>query len=159
MFLLFDITKQVLHIFSYLFYLFILGGDIEVNPGPNSSHELSVCHWNLDSIVSHNFAKLSLLEAYNAIHNFDTICLSATYLDSSVLSENPSLSLDGYRLVRVDHPGNVKRGGVCVYHKNILPICFLNISLLQECIVFEFTLEKQKCMLMTLYRSPSQSND
>ena len=159
MFLLFDITKQVLHIFSYLFYLSILSGDIEVNPGPNSSHELSVCHWNLDSIGSHNFAKLSLLEAYNAIHNFDIICLSETYLDSSVLSENPSLSLDGYTLVRADDPGNVKRGGVCVYHKNILPICFLNISLLQECLVFEFTLEKQKCILMTLYRSPSQSND
>ena len=28
-----------------------------------------------------------------------------------------SLKIDGYNLVRADHPNNTKRGGVCVYYK------------------------------------------
>ena len=28
-----------------------------------------------------------------------------------------SLKIDGYDLVRADHPNNTKRGGVCVYYK------------------------------------------
>ena len=41
-------------------------------------------------------------------------CLSESYLDASVSSDNDNLNINGYKLVRADHPGNVKRGGVCV---------------------------------------------
>ena len=66
--------------------LITLSGDIELNPGPKSKAEqtLSVCHWNLNSICEHNFAKLSLLRAYVSVQKFDIICLSETYLDSSI---------------------------------------------------------------------------
>ena len=40
-------------------------------------------HWNLNSIAARNFIKMSLLQTYNAIHSFDIICLSETYLDNS----------------------------------------------------------------------------
>ena len=53
--------------------LVLLSGDVEINPGPKAN--LSICHWNLNSISAHNYVKLSLLRAYLAFHNFDIICL------------------------------------------------------------------------------------
>ena len=88
------------------------------NPGPkaNSCDGLSICHWNLYSICAHNFIKLSLLRAYISINKIDTICLSETYLDSSIPSDDDNLELPGYNLVRTDNPTNTKRGGVCIYY-------------------------------------------
>ena len=44
----------------------ILSGDVETNPGPQSKRcqEFSICHWNLNSIVTHSFIKVLLLKAY-----------------------------------------------------------------------------------------------
>ena len=69
----------------------------------------SVCHWNLNSIFAHNSAKVFLLKTYVAIHKFDIICLSETYLDSSIPTNNDNLDIDEYNLVRSDHPSNTKR--------------------------------------------------
>ena len=43
--------------------LVLLSDDIEINPGPKRTPKasLSICHWNLNSISAHNYAKLSLL--------------------------------------------------------------------------------------------------
>ena len=66
--------------------LIILSSDVEVNPGPKNrvSECLSICHWNLNSISAHDYSKLFLLKAYISVHKFDIICLSETYLDSTV---------------------------------------------------------------------------
>ena len=65
--------------------LLLLGGDDELNPGPKQSsiNAFSICHWNLNSLSTHNYAKIFLLKAYIAIHGFDIICISETYLDSN----------------------------------------------------------------------------
>ena len=86
-------------------------GDVESNPGSRSNHCLSDCHYNVNSIVAHNFAKLSSLEAFNAVHNFDIICISESFLDSSFSSDDSALTLKGYKLVRADHPLDIRRGG------------------------------------------------
>ena len=52
------------------------------------------------------------MEAYT-VSKFDIICLSESFLDSSILTENDNLKTNGYKMVRVDHPNNVKRGDVC----------------------------------------------
>ena len=52
-----------------------------------------------------------LLKAYNAIYKYDFICLSETYLDSSIPSDHVSLELEGYKVVCADDTNNVKRGG------------------------------------------------
>ena len=65
----------------------------------------------LNSISTHNFLKLSLLQAYITIHNFDVICLSDTYLGSSILHDDENLHIPGY-LYTKDYPLNIKRGGV-----------------------------------------------
>ena len=118
---------------------------------------MSVCHYSINSIAAHNFAKLSSLEAFNAVHNFDVICISESYLDSSFPTDDSALDLKGYKLVRADHPLDIKRGGTCVYYKEVMPIKFLNVINLPECLLFEISYNNQKCFIISLYRSPSQS--
>ena len=110
--------------------------DPELNPDhkSNSCEHFSVCHWNLNSISTHNFSKVSLLDAYTSLHSFDIICLSKTYLNSGILSEDPNLEANGYDLIRADHQSNVKRGGVRIYYENHLPLKLININFLHECL-------------------------
>ena len=63
----------------------ILRGQIETNPGPKhffSSQGLEICHWNLNSLSSHIYKKISLLSAYISVHKSDVICLSEPDLNS-----------------------------------------------------------------------------
>ena len=145
----------------YVFYLIKLSGYIEENPGTklSSSKKLSICHWNLNNVVAHNFIKVSLLIAYNSIHKCDIIYLSETYLDSSTVLRDDSLEIPGYNLVRCDHSSSTKCGGVCVYCKSYFPLKFLNMKHLQECLNIEFSIEKKICRLISLYRSPSQNQE
>ena len=113
----------------------------------------------LNSITVHNFAKLSLLIAYNLVHSFDIICLSERYLNSETPPNDTRLELPGYNLLRSDHPSNNKRGDVCVYYKSTLPLRILNISNLDECINFEVSIANKICRFIHLYRSPSQKQD
>ena len=141
----------------YWLYIFLntLIGDVEVNPGPKrkATQTLSICHWNLNSICAHNFAKLSLLRAYVSIHKFDIICLSETYLDSSI--DDESLEISGYYLIRSDHPSNKKRGGICIYYKNFLPLKVTGVRLLEECITFDLIISNKLCSFVVLYGSPN----
>ena len=97
-------------------------GDIEINPGPKKKQPkyFSCCHWNVNSLLAHD--KISLLTAYNTIHQYDVICVSETFLDSSVSLDNRNLSIQGYSLIWADHPDDVKRGGVCLYFKENLTL-------------------------------------
>ena len=77
----------------------------------------------------------------------DVICLSEIYLDfSSVSNDDDNLEIPGYHLFRADHPSNTKRGGV-------------GIQYLQECSNFEIRIGGKLCRFVSLYRSPSQSQD
>ena len=58
------------------------------------------------------------------------------YLDSSIPSDDDNLALPGYNLVRVDNPTNTKRGSVCIYYHNSLPLKVIDIQFLNECINF-----------------------
>ena len=106
-------NSSVLFFFSFILLTLFVCGEAELNPGPknrNSCYNFSICDWNLNSITAHNFAKTNLLQAYNTIHDFDMVCLSESYLDSSVSSANENLYIKDYKLVRPDHPGNAKSG-------------------------------------------------
>ena len=42
--------------------LITLTGDVEISPGPNRNSTVTFsCHWNLNSIFSHNYPKIFLL--------------------------------------------------------------------------------------------------
>ena len=84
---------------------------------------------------------------------------SLTYIDSSTTSEDDNLAILGYNLIRSDHPSNNKRGGICIYYNNVLPLCVLGIQYLQEYINFELNIGGKICNFISLYRSPSQTQD
>ena len=81
----FLITWRLIKYIWYDSWIIILSGDIETNPGPKhsfSSQGLKICHWNLNSLSSHMYKKVSLLSAFISVHKLDIICLSETYLNS-----------------------------------------------------------------------------
>ena len=143
---------------TIIFLLLVKHSDIEINPGPQKKQPkyFSCCHWNVNSLLAHN--KISLLTAYNTIHQYDVICISETFLDSSVPLDDHNLPIQGYSLIRTDHPDNVKKGGVCLYFKENLILKVNDDSFIAQCIIFEITLQNQKGYVAVTYRSPSQSS-
>ena len=92
--------------------------------------------------------------------NIYTNIYTATLLDSSNLIDDSRLSLEGYAMIRSDHPSNTKRGGVSLFYKEHLP--FVNrtdLTFTDECIVGEIKHKNSKCFVSCFYRSPSQSED
>ena len=102
----------ILLAFIHQIWLYLItfnrNADSEKNPGPkpNSYQIFYICHWNLNSISTYNFLKLSLLRACITVHK----CLSETYLDSSILDDDNNLQIPGYNLCREGYPLNVKPG-------------------------------------------------
>ena len=76
---------------------------------------------------------------------FNIICLSETYLNFSTTSNDDDFEISGDNLIRSDHPSNNKRGGVCIYYKNFLPLRVLSIQYLQEYINFELNIGGKIC--------------
>ena len=121
----FDISLILLSFFYSFFYqiLLLLHGDVETNPGPNKKCKpLTCCHWNVNSLTAHKMVKLSSIAADNTIHQYDFICISETYLDSSVRTDDRDILINGYNIIRVDHPSNNKKGGVCIYYRECLAV-------------------------------------
>ena len=87
--------------FLYIFTFLLCHGDIESNLVTKrlKPNYLSICHWNLNNISAHNFPKITQLKAYNSINKHGFICLSETYLDSSITLNDNSLQIEGYILV------------------------------------------------------------
>ena len=117
-------VSNLTYFYIYLFWLVSIflnrSGDIEKKPGPKtkSCQSFSTYHWNLNSLSAQNFSKILLLQAYNAVHNYDIICLSETYLNCSIPYDDDNLEIPGYNLIRAYHPSKHKRGRVCIYYKN-----------------------------------------
>ena len=126
----FESAFIILLTFLYIFTLLCCHGDIELNPGPRKLkvNTLSVCHWILNSLTAHDFSKLTQLKVYMSTYKHDFLCLSETYLDST--TPDNLIDIEGYSLVRADHPDNIKRGGVCIYYKESLPVRIINVSYL-----------------------------
>ena len=93
------------------------------------------------------------------LYKYDFICLSETFLDSSIPSDHVSLELEGYKFVRADYLNTFKRHGVCIYYKESLPVRAINLPYLQEALLLELNDQNKKIILSSLYRSPSQSSE
>ena len=145
----------------YLQDMILLSWDVHLNPGPSqdTGQSISFSHWNLNSVCSNKFEKISLLTSFNTVHKYDVICLSETFLNSDTLFDDENLVIPGYNIFRSDHPLNTKRGGVCIFYKQSLPIKILDINYLNECIIFEVHTDNKLCIFMLSYRSPSQSRE
>ena len=112
----------------------------------------------MNNLTAHNFQEVNLLDVYSTVNQLDVICLSESFLDSLILTENNNLKVNEYKMVRADHPNNVKRG-VCAYVRESLPVRNFSNSYLSECLTHEVTISNKKGCVITLYRSPSQTSD
>ena len=152
-------SKIIIFFFCSFFVLILLlkHGDIEINPRLKKklSKCFSCCHWIVNSILAHK--KLSLLTAYNLALNYDLICLTETYLNSTVDPNN--LLINGYKLVRADHQDNVKRGGVCLYYRENLTLQLVDTPYIEQCILCEIHIQNTTGYVAVIYRSTSQSSN
>ena len=166
---LFKITLY-LQLLSFLLYHLICSniiksnlvrpGNVHENPGPNDCN-LRFFHWNLDSLTARNNTKISLIEAYNSVFNYDLIAVSDTRLNQSI--DNEDIQIEGFNsdIFRSDHPSNSRvPGGVCIYYKENIPIKRRkDLEILQEFVVTEITFGRKKLYFIVLYRHPHQTSD
>ena len=81
---------------------------------------------------------MPLLTAYNSTLNYDLICLTETYLDSTADQNN--LLINGYNLFKADYPDNIKRGGVCSYYREKLTLWLVDTPYIEQCILCEISI-------------------
>ena len=89
------------------------------------------------------------------IHTFDVICISDTYLNKS--ADNDALLIDGYNIIRADHPDNQKRGGVCIYFKDQLKLKQIITPNFSGCILCETLMGNKIGYIVVTYRSSSHT--
>ena len=94
----------------WLIIAIILCGDVERNPGPVG---LKLLHWNLNSIITDNFKRKTLLEAYNTSCRYDILAISETGLRDS--HDNEDLHIEGYDIYRRNLQDSQRCGGVMFY--------------------------------------------
>ena len=63
------------------------------------------------------------------------------------------------KLVRADNLSNNKKGGVGIYFKETLAIRPVPTNSLKECLLLEVFIGNKKEFVVSLYRSPSQSQE
>ena len=80
--------------FFWSYYILMLCNDIHKNPGPSKEGSLKLLHWNLNSIKTENYSRVSLIESFNANLNYDFIGLSETALHQT--DGNERLHIEGY---------------------------------------------------------------
>ena len=142
----FDNNKLCIILTFYYFKcssLLFLCGDIKLNPGPPSCDHFKFMHWNSNSIPAHNFARVPLIQTYNAIHNFHIIAISETALKNEI--HDDKIDIPGYTLVRSDLPKDDTHGGVMIYHKMDLAVKNrIDITNHSNIIVLELSISRKK---------------
>ena len=133
-------------LFSISYILLLNSGDIETNPGPRKSSPIKFCYWNLNGLAAHDFIKVPLIEPFISTHNFDILCFSETFLDSTIDRNDENINIDDYSILRADHPSNNEREGVCIYFLQSLPLIRRDDhNKMEETIVTEISVENKTC--------------
>ena len=87
-----------------------------------------------------------MIEAFISTHNFDILCLSEIFLDSTIDLNDENINIDGNSILRADHPSNNIHGGFCIYFKQSLPLIRRDdVSKMQEAIVTEISVKNETC--------------
>ena len=138
--------------------LLILSGNVAKNPGPSqpTKTKLSFAIWNLDSLPAREFARIPLIETFQATYSFDLFGVVESSLNNSI--KNESIFISGYSPdpFRADKPETNRCGGVCLYFKEGLPIKRRSdLEILPETIVAEIKLSKRKIFIILSYCHPN----
>ena len=145
----------------FLHLLLLRHGDTESNPGQGVSEPLKPFHLATGmSIVYYltTWLRFPKLKFTNSLFNHEFICISETYFDSSVIEGDRNFQLNGYNLLRADHPNNTKQRGACIYYKESLCAREVKLSNLSQYIIYEVSLRNCKGYICIVYRSPIQDN-
>ena len=140
--------------FIFLFYilclLILLSNDIELNPGPKQSDQLSILHVNVNSILVQ--PKLLELSALTNDYHYDVTALCETWLDDSIPYDR--LLIPGYsEPLRKDR--NRRGGGVLLYFSESLPVVHRSDL---EINGLDVKLRNESILIAEFYRSPSQNS-
>ena len=135
-------------------------GNIERNPGPNNN--LKFATWNLDSLLTRDGIKKSLIEGLDSHHKFDVFGVCESYLTKNNTDDDIFISGFAEKPFRADCknvPEDARpRGGVCLYFKECLPIVNRkDLVLTDETIISEITLGRKKIFHVLSYRTPSMT--
>ena len=126
----------------------LMAGDIHPHPG-QVDVGLKFCHWNLNGIIARDRIKIPLIDAYNSIFHYGIIASSKTIINSSVPDEDIFIERFSEEIFRSDHPSSDKKGGVCIYFEETLPIKRRkDLENTQETVVTEITLRRKKYFLL-----------
>ena len=80
-----------------------------------------------------------------------------TFLNSFIQTNDDRILINGYNLIRADHPSDSKRSGACICYKEHIPLFKRDdICTLDNFLVTEICWQGEKCFLI---HSPSQSHD
>ena len=74
----------------------------------------------MNGLIAHDCIKITLIQAYITDQNCDIVCLSETFLNSSIQNDDHKLKIDGYNLIRSDHASDSKKVESVFIIKNIL---------------------------------------
>ena len=87
------------------------------------------------------------------------ICLSETFLESSIRTNDERLNMKGYKLIRPDNPSDSKTGGVSIYYNEFLAVRLAEVENLNECVIFEVSIKNKRGYEVSNYKSLSQTQD
>ena len=138
--------KNLIFFLVVLHALLVLSGTVETNPGPvqSTKKNLLFAMWNLDSIPAHEYARIPLIETFQATYNFYIFGVCESLLSDTIPNEDIFINGFSPDPFRVDKPLNRRNGEVCLYFKENLPIkerC--DLETLPETIVAEIKLNRK----------------
>ena len=143
-----------------LFYHFhcdelLRAGDVHENPGP-AIPAFRFIHWNANSLPAHEYARIPLIQAYNAIHNCQLIAITESALKNDIPDEK--IEIPGYIPIRCDLSSNHTHGGVLIYHKIDLSVRNRpDLCLTLNTIVLELSISRKKLFFVCSYRRNGQT--
>ena len=136
-------------------------GTIERNPGP--INHLKFATWNVDSLLTREGSKKSMIEGLDSCHHFDLFGICETYFTNNTPDKDIAISGFSDKAFRADCKisevdGARPRGGVCLYFKEHLPIVNRpDLVLTNETVISEIRLGRKKIFFILSYRPPSMS--
>lgn len=152
--------------FVFLSFLLYQAGDVEKNPGPQSTNSsdssivsqfpvfhgnFSVVHYNVQSLLN----KVDIIEP--ELSHFDVISLTETWLNETVPDQD--LEFNDFQVPFRRDRLTDNYGGIAVYVKQDIPckrradLELINI----ECLWLELSIKNRKLLLGTFYRPPSST--
>ena len=72
------------------------------------------------------------------------ICLSETFWDYSIPTNDERLIVKRNKLIRADNPSDSKKGGVGIYYKKFLAARPVGVKNLNEYVIFEVSIKNKR---------------